>query len=467
MAEAVIPVVLSGGAGTRLWPLSREVHPKQLQKLYSSTTLLQETVCRYPDKPIIVCNDEHRFSIDAQLREAGVTPRGIIVEPCGRNTAPAVAIAALLTQDESDCLLLVMPSGHMVSDADRFREAVRRALPLAREGRFDTFGVEPTGPHTGYGYIRRGPARREGGDVARFVGKPAPEVAEAHVQSVEYYWNSGIFLLSPSEYLAELETLRPEMVAQCRKAMQAGRQDLFFFRLDPAVFSAIHGESIDYAVMENTRRAAVVPLTVGWSDIGSWSTLWQECPKDENGNVEVGDVLSHGAGGCYLRSENGRLAAAAGVRDMVVVATDDAVLVAGKEADQDVKAVVETLKVRKRTEASQGRRAYRPWGWFQTIDEGSRFRVKHIQVEPGAKLSLQEHWHRSEHWVVVTGIAIVTRGEETLMLWENESVFISAGRVHRLENPGRLPLRLIEVQSGEYVGEDDIVRVEDVCGRLN
>lgn len=463
MAE-VIPVILSGGAGTRLWPLSRELRPKQLLPLASDATLLQETARRIPGRPIVVCNQEHRFIVAEQLREAGIEPRGIVIEPVGRNTAPAVAVAALLLEAEADALLLVMPSDHQIKDVDAFRAAVVKAAPLAEAGMLVTFGIQPTEPNTGYGYIKQGAALDGGFTVERFVEKPDRATAEAYLKSGQYLWNGGIFLFSAKAYLDELGKRLPAMVDNCRAALAEGASDLFFFRLADAAFAAIAGQSIDYAVMEHTDRAAVVPVDMGWSDIGSWSALWEESGKDADGNVVLGDVMTIATRNSYVRSES-RLVAAIGLDNLVVVETDDAVLVADKAHDQEVKRIVETLKATQRPEATQGSRAWRPWGWYQTIDEGYRYRVKHIQVNPGAKLSLQKHWHRSEHWVVVTGTALVTCGEKSFTLRENESTFIPAGTNHRLENPGRVPLRMIEVQSGEYVGEDDIVRIEDDYGR--
>lgn len=458
----VIPVILSGGAGTRLWPLSRELRPKQLLPLTGDLTLLQDTARRIAGRPIVVCNQEHRFIVAEQLREIGIEPRGIVIEPVGRNTAPAAAVGALLA--EPDALLLVMPSDHQVKDTEAFRAAVAKAVPLAQAGMLVTFGIQPTEANTGYGYIKRGAAVEGGFKVERFVEKPDRATAETYLASGEFLWNGGIFLFSARAYLDELSKRLPDMVAQCQSALAEGVSDLFFFRLADAAFAAIAGQSIDYAVMEHTDRAAVVPVDMGWSDIGSWSALWQESAQDGDGNVLLGDVVATATRNSYVRSE-GRLVATLGVEDLVVVATDDAVLVADKAHDQDVKRIVEGLKAANRSEASQGTRCWRPWGWFQTIDDGARFRVKHIQVNPGSKLSLQKHWHRSEHWIVVTGTALVTCGDKTFMLRENESTFIPAGTVHRLENPGRVPLRMIEVQSGEYVDEDDIVRIEDDYGR--
>lgn len=460
----VVPVILSGGAGTRLWPLSRESFPKQLLPLTSERSLLQETALRLGGRPIVVCNHEHRFIVTDQLREVGLEPRAVTIEPFGRNTAPAAAVAALLLEAEPDALMLVMPSDHTIADPDAFRRAIALAEPLARDGRLVTFGIQPTEANTGYGYIKMGASLAGGYAVERFVEKPDAETARGYVEAGNYLWNAGIFLFSPKALLAEMERLSPAILTGCRAALTEGEHDLSFFRLAEAPFAALVGQSIDYAVMEHTDKAAVVPVDMGWSDVGTWSALWQEGAKDAENNVLSGDVMTLGTSGSYIRSSR-RLIAAVGVKDVVVVETDDAILIAGKGHDQEVKAVVDGLKAANRPEALQGSRTYRPWGWFETIDSGERFRVKHILVLPGAKLSLQSHWHRSEHWVVVTGTAIVTRGKEEFLLRENESTFIPAGIAHRLKNPGRLPLRIIEVQSGEYVGEDDIVRIEDDYGR--
>lgn len=461
----LIPVILSGGAGTRLWPLSRELMPKQLLKLTGERTLLQDTARRLGVPPVVVCNVEHRFVVAEQLREVGLEPRAVVIEPVGRNTAPAAAVAALMLADsDPDALMLLMPSDHLIADVPAFHRALDAAVPLAEAGRLVTFGIQPTNPNTGYGYIKRGKALDGGFEVERFVEKPDLATAETYVASGDYTWNSGIFLLPVRLFLDELSRHAPGMAESCKTALDQGRSDLFFFRLDDKAFAAIAGQSIDYAVMEKSDKVAVVPVEMGWSDIGSWSALWQETSHDAAGNAIQGDVLALESSGCYLRSQ-GRLVAAVGLKDLVVIATDDAVLVADKARDQEVKAVVEALKREGRPEATQGTRGWRPWGWYQTIEQGERFKVKHIHVDPGAKLSLQKHWHRSEHWVVVRGTALVTCGDNTFVLRENESTFIPAGSNHRLENPGKVPLRLIEVQSGEYVGEDDIVRIEDDYGR--
>ncbi|HTH15817.1 MAG TPA: mannose-1-phosphate guanylyltransferase/mannose-6-phosphate isomerase [Magnetospirillum sp.] len=463
---SIVPVILSGGSGTRLWPLSREVFPKQFLNLFSEHSLLQETALRVDGSPIIVCNHEHRFIVAEQLSQVKREPRAVVIEPAGRNTAPAAAVAALMLEANSEALLLVMPSDHLIRHPERFRAAIEAAVPLAAQGYLVTFGIRPTEPATGFGYIRQGAPLENGGfKVDRFAEKPDAATAAAYVQSGEYHWNSGIFLFSPAAYLSELAQRDPAMVEGCRKALGDGQNDLFFFRLAEGAFSAIKGQSIDYAVMEHTTRAAVIPVDdMGWSDVGAWSAMWKESAQDGNGNVLQGDVMALKSTNCLIRSDS-QLVATIGVDDLVVVATPDAVLVARKDCDQAVKQVVDDLRRRERSEAVQGTRILRPWGWFQTTDSGERFRVKHIQVNPGAKLSLQKHWHRSEHWVVVTGTALVTCGDKSFVLRENESTFIPAGTVHRLENPGKVPLRMIEVQSGEYVGEDDIVRIEDEYGR--
>lgn len=470
----LVPVILSGGAGTRLWPLSREKFPKQLQKLTSELSLLQETALRAraipgSGAPVIICNHEHRFIVAEQMREIGIEPRAVVVEPLGRNTAPAAAVAALLLEAAPETLMLVMPSDHTVGRPQGFADAVAIAQPLAEAGHLVTFGIVPDSPATGYGYIHRGesiPGHDGAHRVDRFVEKPDPATAQGFLADGGYSWNSGIFLFSAAAITAEMVRLRPDILDGCRAALTRGANDLFFFRLDQDAFAAVPSLSIDYAVMEHTAKAVVVPVEMGWSDLGSWSALWAELDQDENGNVIRGDAFAHDSKGCLLRSD-GPLVAALGLKDMIVVATGDVVMVADKNRDQEVKALVDDLKARQRSEAVQPARVYRPWGWFETIDEGPRFRCKHILVKPDAKLSLQKHWHRSEHWIVVTGTALVTCGDKTFVLRENESTFIPSGTPHRLENPGKVPLRMIEVQSGEYVGEDDIVRFEDDYGRTD
>ena len=467
------PVILSGGSGSRLWPLSREEYPKQLQALTSEKTLLQETALRLGAgntgytvaPPIVVCNEAHRFIVAEQLRAAGIEPKAVVIEPQGRNTAPAACVAALLLEDEPDALMLIMPSDHSVRDPDAFRAAVGRAAIIAAAGKLVTFGIHPSGPSTAYGYIKRGAAMGDGAfAVERFVEKPDAAKAAAFLKEGGYAWNGGIFLSSVRTYLAELAKGEPGIAPACRAAMAAGKSDLFFFRLDAAAFAKVPSQSIDYGVMERTDKAAVVPVDMGWSDVGSWSALHEESANDETGNTFIGDVLAIDTAGSYVRSEK-QLTAVVGLKDAVVVVTSDAVLVADKAHDQKVKQIVERLKASGRSEATAQARTYRPWGWFQTMDEGPRFKVKRICVKPGAQLSLQKHWHRSEHWVIVTGCAVVHRDGQEVTLRENESTFIPAGTVHRLTNPGHVELHMIEVQSGEYVGEDDIVRLADDYGR--
>lgn len=471
------PVILSGGSGSRLWPLSREELPKQLQPLMSERSLLQETVLRLGkmprgarfsiQAPIIVCNEAHRFIVAEQLRAVNVEPKAIIIEPMGRNTAPAACVAALLLEDDPDALMFIMPSDHLVRKPGAFRIAVANAVPVAQQQHMVTFGIQPTAPSTAYGYIKRGATLPEASDlfaVERFVEKPDAATAVQFLKKGEYYWNGGIFMCSVDLYLSELDRNEPDIGPACRAALKKGVSDLFFFRLDADAFGNVPAQSIDYGIMEHTDKAAVVPVEMGWSDVGSWSALHAETEKDGLGNTFLGDVVAVDTAETYVRSEK-QLTAVVGVKDIVVVVTSDAVLVADKARDQDVKKIVEHLKAEGRVEATAQARTYRPWGWFETMDEGPRFKVKRICVKPGAQLSLQKHWHRSEHWVVVTGTAVVTNGSEDFVLRENESTFISAGTVHRLANPGQVELHMIEVQSGEYVGEDDIVRIADDYGR--
>jgi mannose-1-phosphate guanylyltransferase/mannose-6-phosphate isomerase len=467
----IIPVILSGGAGTRLWPLSRAMYPKQLLPLFGENTMLQDTVLRVSAVAetglvICVCNDDHRFLVAEQLRhiDAGGT---IILEPFGRNTAPAAAVAALmLVEQHPDSLMLIMPADHVILDTEAFAASIQSARSTAEKGRLVTFGIVPDAPETGYGYIRA-VAGSEGAirPVAEFVEKPSRERAESYVASGDYFWNSGMFMFRPEVYLAELEASSPEMLVACRKALENARRDLDFLRLDSEAFKACPSDSIDYAVMEKTANAAVVPMQAGWSDVGAWSALWSVHDRDAEGNVKRGDVLTHEVRNSYIHSTS-RLVAAVGLEDHVIVETADAVLVASKERVQEVKAIVEQLRLQEREEPLIHRRVYRPWGSYETVDEGERFKVKRITVKPGAALSLQLHHHRAEHWVVVTGKALVTVGEKQVPLEANESIYIPVEEKHRLENPGAAPLELIEVQSGGYLGEDDIVRFEDHYGRL-
>ncbi len=472
-ASKIVPVILSGGSGTRLWPLSRSLYPKQLLPLISERTMLQETVLRVGDRarfsaPMIVCNDEHRFIIEEQLHQIGIDDAKIVIEPEGRNTAPAVAAAAMLiSREEPDALMLVMPSDHVIEDEGAFATAVEIAAKAAGDNRLVTFGINPTRPETGYGYIEIG-AALPGQDgchaVQRFVEKPSAAKAQEFVDAGNYAWNSGLFVFSVSSYLSELETYNPEMVEACRAACDRSKADLGFLRLDPEAFAACPADSIDYAVMERTANAAVVPVSMGWSDVGSWSSLWDLSPKTEEGNVTVGDIITMGTENSYLRSD-GPAIATVGLKDVVLVATKDAVLAVSKEAAQDVKAMVDRLKQLGRNEHVAHTEVFRPWGSYQTTDSGDRFQVKRLIVKPGQKLSLQKHHHRAEHWIVVQGTAIVTRDDEVTTLYENQSTYIPMGVTHRLENPGKVPLHIIEVQSGGYLGEDDIVRFEDTYGR--
>ncbi|RRN53998.1 mannose-1-phosphate guanylyltransferase/mannose-6-phosphate isomerase [Pseudoxanthomonas sp. SGNA-20] len=464
----MIPVILSGGSGTRLWPLSREAYPKQFLPLLGGDSLLQATWRRVAplatQPPIVVANVDHRFMVAEQLRQAGCTPGTVLLEPVGRNTAPAIAAAALqAVADGGDPLLLVLPSDHVIRDAAAFRDAVHQATIAAEEGRLVTFGIVPGGPETGYGYIKAGPG--EGArPVEQFVEKPDLAKAREYVAAGAYYWNSGMFLFRASRYLQELERLQPEMLATCRAAFEGARRDEDFVRLDATSFSACPSDSIDYAVMEKTTAATVVPLDVGWNDVGSWAALWEVAEQDGEGNAHHGDVISIGCRNT-LAWGDGRLVALLGLEDIVVVDTDDTLLVAHKDRVQEVKEIVTRLKAQGRAETSLHRKVYRPWGAYDSIDNGDRHQVKRITVKPGAALSLQMHHHRAEHWVVVSGTAEVTCGDKVVLLTENQSTYIPLGVTHRLRNPGKLPLELIEVQSGSYLGEDDIVRFEDVYGR--
>ena len=467
------PVILSGGSGTRLWPMSRTLYPKQLLTLLGRESLLQQTVRRIAERetfapPLLVANEEHRFIIAEQLREIAVVPRALLLEPVGRNTAPAACLAALaLTETEPDPLMLLMPSDHTIGDVDAFVDAIGRAAAAAQAGALVSFGIAPERAETGYGYIRRD-GELDGVKgvfaVAEFVEKPGPEQAEKYIESGEHSWNSGIFLFPARVYLDELERLRPDMVAACRQALATAQRDCDFIRLGKDAFSTCAADSIDYAVMEHTRRAAVVPVSMGWSDVGSWDALWEMGSKDQHGNSLEGNVVAEETRNCYLRSEAG-LIAAIGIEDLVVVATDDAVMVAPRNRTQEVRKLVARLVRDRRDEADALPTVHRPWGSFKSLHNGHRVQVKHILVKPGGKLSLQMHHHRAEHWVVVQGTAKIVRGEEEMILTEDQSTYIPLGTAHRLENPGKIPLHLIEVQSGSYLGEDDIVRLEDSYGR--
>ena len=472
MAAAIFPVILCGGSGSRLWPLSRTLYPKQLLPLHSERSMLQETAARVGGpafaSPIVVCNEEHRFIVAEQLRGPGLSPATIVLEPVGRNTAAAAAVAALsMVRDDPGGLMLVLPSDHVIGKPDAFLAAVETATKAARKGALVTFGVAPQRPETGYGYIRHG-TPWEGVEgcyrVSNFVEKPDRETAEGYLAAGDYHWNSGIFLFSAECFLEELTRLHPSIVDACRRALENGDGDRDFFRLDAASFSQCASQSIDCGVMEHTGSAAVVPVHMEWSDVGSWLALWEIGDKDADGNVLLGDVLTHGTRNSYIRSED-RLVAAVGLEGLILVVTDDAVLAASSGEGQGVKEIVEILKSRERAEHVSHSTVYRPWGNYRTIDAGEGFQVKRITVKPGAKLSLQAHRHRAEHWIVVAGTAIVTCDDREFSMSENEATFIPLGARHRLENPGDVPMHLIEVQCGDYLGEDDIIRFDDVYGR--
>lgn len=469
----IYPVILSGGAGTRLWPLSRAALPKQLLPVVADKTMLQDTALRLNGRPglmqpLIVCGNEHRFLVAEQLREINVKPLGILLEPEGRNTAPAIAAAAhYLKAIDAEAVMLVLPADHVISDTEAFYGAIVRAAALVEHGALATFGIVPTAPETGYGYIKGGEPLPVGDNclkVDRFVEKPDRATAEEFVNAGTYFWNSGMFLFRAGDYLKELQQFQPAIASATAEAVEKGYRDLDFCRLDEAAFAASPSDSIDYAVMEHTRHAVVVPAAIGWNDVGSWSALWEVQQHDSSGNVSRGDVYLDGVKNSLVRAEN-RCVAVIGLEDVVVVETNDAVLVARKDQVQRVKQVVDHLKCQDRTEHLHHTKVYRPWGCYEGIDVGDRFQVKRITVNPGGKLSLQMHHHRAEHWIVVSGTARVTCGDKVALLTENESTYIPIGMSHRLENPGKLPLHLIEVQSGSYLGEDDIVRFEDVYKR--
>ena len=467
----MIPVVLSGGAGTRLWPLSRELYPKQLLPLVGSLTMLQDTLRRLEgvdalQAPIVVCNESHRFLVAEQLRAIGAGAARILLEPAARNTAPAVAVAALVASEggKQDPLLLVLPADHVIGDTGAFRTAIEVARKEAEKGRLVTFGIKPRSAETGFGYIRARLRGASAGPVEGFVEKPDLATAQSYIESGEYLWNSGMFMFRASRYLAELERFAPKMLEGCRRAVANAKSDFDFLRLDADAFKALPTDSIDYAVMEKTADASVVPLDAGWSDVGSWDSLHAASPMDAQRNVQVGDVLAEDCHNNYLYSSS-RLVAAVGLEDHVVVETKDAVMVAPRSRAQEVRSLVERLKRDERYETQLHRQVFRPWGSYDSLDRGDRFQVKRLIVNPGAVLSLQMHHHRAEHWIVVAGTARVTRNDEVFLLEENESTYIPIGTAHRIENPGKLPLHIIEVQSGSYFGEDDIVRFEDNYGR--
>src|SRR5450631_1090874 len=466
----LVPVILSGGSGTRLWPLSREMYPKQLLALTGKLTMLQDTAARLAGiagavPPIVVCNEAHRFTVAEQIRALGIQASAILLEPVGRNTAPAVALAALKAQViDSEATLVVAPADHVIRDARAFQAAAEAAAKLAQDGKLVTFGIVAHAPETGYGYIRRGEADGPAYGVAQFIEKPPLDVAAQFVSSGDYYWNSGMFVFRAGRYLEELAAFAPDILEASQAAFGAATTDLDFVRIDKAEFEKCRSESIDYAVMEKTRDALVLPLDAGWSDVGSWSSLFDALPADEEGNVLQGDVMVHDTHDCYVHSTS-RLVAAVGMDDHIIVETKDAVLVAPKERVQDVKDLVAMIKKAGRSESSLHREVFRPWGSYDSIDSGERFQVKRLSVKPGGVLSLQMHHHRAEHWIVVQGTARITCDDKTFLLSENESTYIPIGATHRIENPGKLPLHIVEVQSGSYFGEDDIVRFDDNYGR--
>jgi len=463
------PVILAGGTGSRLWPKSRAALPKQFLALTSNKTMIQETVQRLNGldalQPSIICNEEHRFLVAEQMRQINIDNSDILLEPVGRNTAPAIALAALhATANGEDPTLLVLAADHLIQDSATFQLQIKQARVLAEQDKLVTFGIVPTQPHTGYGYIKAGAAIRNGFEVSQFVEKPNMETATQYVSSGEYFWNSGMFMFKASVFLKALELHAPEMFAVCTKAISQTEKDLDFIRVSEEIFATCPSDSIDYAVMEKTSDAAMVTLDAGWSDVGSWSSLWETGKKDDSGNVSIGDTLLESTTNSYVNAED-CLVSVIGLDDVVVVQTKDAVMVANKKNSEQIKAVVNHLKKNKRPEFEFHREVFRPWGSYDSIDEGGRFKVKRITVKPGEKLSVQMHHHRAEHWVVVSGTANVTVNDDTTMLTENESIYIPIGAVHALENPGKIPLELIEVQSGAYLGEDDIVRFSDRYGR--
>jgi mannose-1-phosphate guanylyltransferase/mannose-6-phosphate isomerase len=471
-SDRIVPVILSGGSGTRLWPVSRESFPKQFWPLISEQSLIQETAGRAMGDgfaaPIIVCNEAHRFVVAEQMRLMGQKTARIMLEPVGRNSAPAIAAAAVLVAEtDPDAVLWMMAADASIANTAALSAALEHAVAAARAGRIVTFGMRPTAPETGYGYIKVGPALPGLPGVcelAAFVEKPDAATAAVMLKGGEHLWNSGMFVFTARTLLAEMERYAPDVLAAVRPAVAERHQDLDFIRLAEAPFASSPNISIDYAVAERTTHAAVVPADIGWSDVGSWSALWELGAKDAAGNVAIGDVLMEGANNCYGRTD-GIVTAIVGLENAVVVVTEDAVLAMHRDRAQDVKKVVDQLRKKSRSEATTHNRVYRPWGFYESLIHGDRFQVKRIVVSPGHKLSLQKHFHRSEHWVVVAGSAIVTRDAETQLLRENESIYLPLGSVHRLENPGRIPLTLIEVQSGSYLGEDDITRYEDNYGR--
>lgn len=471
--DTILPIILCGGSGTRLWPLSRSQFPKQFISLINNTSMLQDTLARLPFKhkaPVFICNEEHRLLVAEQVKQVKCDNATILLEPQGRNTAPAVALAALHALSENkEALILVLAADHVIKEVEKFHQAINKATVSAQQGKLVTFGIVPTHAETGYGYIKKGNQFNEQKiepvfQVAQFVEKPNEQTAQAYLASGEYLWNSGMYLFKASRYIEELKKFRPDILANCQKSMAKVEKDHDFIRPDRESFLLCADESIDYAVMEKTADAVVVPLDAGWSDVGSYAALWDVCQQDAQQNVLKGDVIAHDTTNSYIHSQN-KLVTTLGVNNLVIIDTPGAVLIADKDKVQNVKDIVNELKVLKRPEVSVHREVYRPWGKYDSVDKGERFQVKRITVNPGAKLSVQMHHHRAEHWIVVSGTAKVTLDDKTVLLSENQSTYVPIGVVHALENPGKLPLEMIEVQSGSYLGEDDIVRFEDKYGR--
>ncbi|MGF1901253.1 mannose-1-phosphate guanylyltransferase/mannose-6-phosphate isomerase [Aliivibrio sifiae] len=468
----IIPVIMAGGIGSRLWPLSRELYPKQFLSVTGDMSMLQQTIARLStlehSAPILICNEEHRFIAAEQMRLGGFEHDGIILEPVGRNTAPAIALAALkainAADDGDEPLLLVLAADHIIENELAFIDSVEKALPFALNNKLVTFGIVPNAPETGYGYIKAGIVEGDAFSVSEFVEKPDLATAKSYLATNEYYWNSGMFIFKASRYLEELAKFEPEILEICKQAIATPSQDVEFTRVDSTIFETCPDKSIDYAVMEKTNSAMVVPMDAGWSDVGSFSALWDVSEKDEHYNVIKGDVITVDSTNNYIFAEN-KLVSIVGADNLVVIETKDAILVANKDKVQDVKAIVDKLKKSGRAEQKLHREVYRPWGKYDSIDFGARDQVKRITVQPGEKLSIQKHYHRSEHWIVVSGTASVLNGDKTIIVTENESTYIPLGTIHALENPGKIPLEMIEVQTGSYLGEDDIVRFEDRYGR--
>ncbi|MCC3746689.1 mannose-1-phosphate guanylyltransferase/mannose-6-phosphate isomerase [Rouxiella badensis] len=468
----LLPVIMAGGTGSRLWPMSRELYPKQFLRLHSENSMLQETVLRLESlevrEPVVICNEEHRFLVAEQLRQIKKLSNNIILEPIGRNTAPAIALAALnAIKDGDDPVMLVLAADHVIHDVEIFHAAVEKAIPFANANSLVTFGIVPTGPETGYGYIQRGDSignLDEGYKVKCFVEKPNLPTAESYIASGEYYWNSGMFMFRAKKYLEELEKFRPDIYEACKKSLCELPDGMDFITVDKESFALCPDESVDYAVMEKTTNAMVVPLDAGWSDVGSWSALWEVNEKDTNNNALTGDVFLHNTEGCYINTDE-KMVAAVGVKNLVIVNTKDALLVIDKSQVQDVKKVVEYLKINQRSEYKHHRDIYRPWGKSDLVVAENRFNVNRVTVNPGGKLSTQMHHHRAEHWIILAGTAQVTIGEKTFLLTENQSTFIPIGSIHTLENPGKIPLEILEVRSGSYLGNDDVIRIKDHYGR--